>query len=225
MMRPNAKRKPIRLIETGFDSIYLGTVLISAVLLYVSSDAGSERWRFGLMALILGVGDAFHLIPRICAMWDGKTSDPTALRGIGKMIASITMTAFYVVLWGIGANRYADIVTVQMTAAVHTLAVLRIALCLLPQNRWTSGESPLKWAVLRNVPFFALGMSVMALFAAGSRISGGFPFLWLAVLVSFACYLPVVLFSRRNPKVGMLMLPKSCAYAAIVLMGFSLPGA
>lgn len=225
MMQLNTKRKPIRLIETVFDGIYLSTMLLSAVLLCFSSNAGSERWRFGVMALVLGVGDAFHLIPRIYAMWDGKTKDHTALLGVGKMVTSITMTVFYVILWSIGAKRYADIVPAPITTVVYILAALRVALCLLPQNRWTSKESPLTWAIWRNVPFFALGMLVMALFAAGSRISGGFSFLWPAVLFSFACYLPVVLFSHRVPKVGMLMLPKSFAYAAIVLMGFSLSGA
>jgi hypothetical protein len=223
-MRPNEKKKSIKLLETAFDIAYLGTVLISAALLLANANTGSERWRFGLMALILGVGDAFHLIPRIYAMWAGGASDRTALLGVGKMIASVTMTVFYVVLWGVGAIRYADIVPAHIGAVVTALAALRVALCLFPQNRWTSGEASLTWAVLRNAPFFALGMLVMALFAAGSRISGGFPLLWLAVLLSFVCYLPVVLFSRRAPKVGMLMLPKSCAYAAIVLMGFSLSG-
>ncbi len=220
-MQLNKKRKPVRLIETAFDGIYLGTVLISAALLCAGSDMGSERWRFGLMALILGVGDAFHLLPRIHAMWDTETGGRRTLLGIGKAIASVTMTVFYVVLWGVGANRYADIVPAHATAVVWILAALRIALCLFPQNRWMSEAPPLRWAIWRNVPFFALGMLVTALFAAGARISGGFPFLWLAVLLSFAFYLPVVLFSGRNPKVGMLMLPKSCAYVAIVLMGFS----
>lgn len=223
-MQLNTKRKPIKLIESIFDCIYLSTVLVSAVLLYISSNIGSERWQFGLMALILGVGDAFHLVPRVYAMWDSKRGNHTAILGIGRQITSITMTIFYIVLWGIGANRYADVVTVPMTIVVCTLAALRIVLCLLPQNRWMSEKSPLIWGILRNVPFFALGILVMLLFGTGSRTSGGFSFLWLAVLISFVCYLPVVLFAHRTPKVGMLMLPKSCAYAAIILMGFSLSG-
>ena len=60
------------------------------------------------------------------------------------------------------------------------------------------------------------------LMAGALKNGGSLSFLWIAILISFACYMPVVLFSGRNPKVGMLMLPKSCAYAAIVLMGFSL---
>lgn len=224
-MEINTKRKPITLIETVFDIAYLGTVLISGILLCISAKIGSERWQFGIMALILGLGDSFHLLPRIYAMWTSGTKDYTALLGIGKLIASVSMTIFYVLLWNIGLLHYAGIGTVYMTAVIYALAVLRIVFTLLPQNRWTSKDSPLKWSILRNVPFFVLGMFVMVLFAIGSfGKSDGFSFLWLAILISFACYLPVVLFSGSSRKVGMLMLPKSCAYAAIVLMGFSLAG-
>ena len=32
--------------------------------------------------------------------------------------------------------------------------------------------------------------------------------LWLTVVLSFACYIPVVLFAGAIPMVGMLMIPK-----------------
>ena len=222
-MRLNTTKKPMRLMETVFDFAYLGTVLVSGILLLLRSSAGSVRREFGFMALILAIGDAFHLIPRIFALWDGSAKDYRVPLGIGKMVASLTMTVFYVILWNAGASRYPGTVVPAMTAAVYALAALRIALCLFPQNRWTSEDPPLRWAILRNIPFLALGMSVAALFAAGSRTKAdGLSLLHLAVIVSFACYLPVVLLSGRNRKVGALMLPKSCAYAAIVLMGFSI---
>lgn len=47
-----------------------------------------------------------------------------------------------------------------------------------------------------------------------------FRFLWLAVVISFACYIPVVLFADIVPMVGMLMIPKTCAYVWIVLIGY-----
>lgn len=219
----NAKRKPVKLMETIFDVVYLGTVLVSAVLLCLSANTGSLRWQFGLMALILGIGDSFHLVPRVCAFWDRGMKDYTAPLGIGKLVASITMTIFYVVLWHIGVSHYPNLAAGDLNLIIYILAALRIGLCLFPQNRWTSGNPPLKWAIWRNIPFFILGMAVMVLFASGTyAMRDGFSLMWVAILISFACYLPVVLFSERNPKIGMLMLPKSCAYAAIVLMGFSL---
>ena len=47
-----------------------------------------------------------------------------------------------------------------------------------------------------------------------------FRFLYLAVIFSFACYIPVVLFADTAPPVGMLMIPKTCAYVWVVLIGY-----
>ncbi len=46
---------------------------------------------------------------------------------------------------------------------------------------------------------------------------------WLTIVLSFGCYLPVVLWSNRSPGVGMLMLPKTCAYLWILVMCLSIP--
>lgn len=225
MLDTNIRRKPMVLIETMFDIIYLVTVLLSGMLLCIRAEIGNEQWLFGIMALILGTGDSFHLIPRIYALWGGGTEKHTLILGIGKLIASVTMTIFYVILWHIGLIHYPEVFTAHMTGIIYALAALRIVLCVFPQNQWTFGKPPLKWSIWRNIPFLAMGISVMVLFAKGSFTSNsGLSYLWVAVFVSFACYLPVVLFSGRSRKVGMLMFPKSCAYAAIVLMGFTLGG-
>lgn len=51
-----------------------------------------------------------------------------------------------------------------------------------------------------------------------------FRFLWLAVVISFACYIPVVLFADMVPWVGMLMIPKTCAYVWVVFIGYKAMG-
>lgn len=43
-----------------------------------------------------------------------------------------------------------------------------------------------------------------------------------AMLISFGCYLPVTLLSRKYPKVGLLMIPKTCAYIWMIVMGLQL---
>ncbi|MGN0243729.1 MAG: hypothetical protein ACI4CT_06685 [Lachnospiraceae bacterium] len=62
----------------------------------------------------------------------------------------------------------------------------------------------------------------MALFYRSTRGNQDKPFrwLWVVVTLSFACYIPVVLFADMLPAVGMLMIPKTCAYVWIVLIGF-----
>ena len=222
-MQLNNKLKVMKWVETIFDLSYLFTVLISAGMMYITADFGSLRWQFALMSFTLGAGDAFHLIPRIYAMVDTKNHDHRVSLGIGKFIASITMTLFYLFLWEIGKGYYSLNVDNFFNLIVYGLALIRVLLCIPRQNSWTDKNPPLKWGILRNIPFFILGMIVMIFYMIGAFTNGGsLSYLWLAILISFACYLPVVLFSGRNPKVGMLMLPKSCAYAAIVLMGFSI---
>ena len=223
MIKLKTKRKMMKWVETIFDISYLFTVFIAAALLYKTAEIGSLRWQYALMTFTLGVGDSFHLIPRIYAMTDRKEHDHTVSLGSGKFITSITMTLFYLFLWEIGKSYYAFNAHRYLSVIVYGLALLRVLLCMLPQNGWTDKNPPLKWSIIRNIPFFALGMTVMMFYKTESLIHGGsLSFLWLAILVSFACYVPVVLFSYKNPKVGILMLPKSCAYVAIVLMGFSL---
>ena len=47
--------------------------------------------------------------------------------------------------------------------------------------------------------------------------------IWIsAIIISFGCYLPVTLFSKTKPKVGLLMIPKTCAYMWIIAMGLQL---
>lgn len=43
-----------------------------------------------------------------------------------------------------------------------------------------------------------------------------------AIIISFGCYLPVTLFSKTKPQVGLLMIPKTCAYMWIIVMGLQL---
>ena len=43
-----------------------------------------------------------------------------------------------------------------------------------------------------------------------------------AIIISFGCYLPITLLSKKMPKVGLLMIPKTCAYIWVIVMGLQL---
>ena len=93
----------------------------------------------------------------------------------------------------------------------------------MPQNAWTSATPPLSWGIWRNIPFAILGALIVVLFFRSARERNDAPFrnLWLTVVLSFACYIPVVLFADAVPAVGMLMIPKTCAYVWTVLIGYN----
>lgn len=217
------KKKVMQKVEIVFDLTYLFTVLIAAGLLLKTAEIGSIRFFYALMSFVLGFGDAFHLIPRISAIADKKGRNHSVTLGIGKFITSITMTIFYLFLWEIGLKYYELQVDTIINAIVYGLGLLRVLLCILPHNKWTKEKGPLVWAIIRNIPFVALGLMVITIYIEGaSKTGGNLNFVWIAILISFLCYIPVVVLSNRYPKIGMLMLPKSCAYAAIVLMGFAI---
>ena len=93
----------------------------------------------------------------------------------------------------------------------------------MPQNAWTSAAAPLSWGIYRNIPFALLGILIVVLFyrSAKEQNDRPFRFLWLTVVLSFACYIPVVLFADSVPAVGILMIPKTCAYVWTVLIGYN----
>ncbi|MDY4203943.1 hypothetical protein [Porcincola intestinalis] len=210
------------IFETLFDIVYLVTVITLGIQMIRGSRGRKQYLLYGIMAVTLGCGDAFHLVPRAVALCTTGLENYTAALGIGKLVTSITMTLFYVLLYYVWRSRYQVNGQNGMTVAVWVLALTRILLCLMPQNAWTSAEPPLSWGIFRNIPFTILGALIVVLFYRSARETHDTPFrhLWLTVVLSFACYIPVVLFADTIPAVGMLMIPKTCAYVWTVLIGF-----
>lgn len=208
------------IMETVFDICYLTTVMVLGLRMVIGAGKNRQRSLFGWMAVVLGFGDAFHLVPRAYALCTTGLEANAAALGVGKFITSITMTLFYVMLYRVWQGRYRAQNTRGLTAGVLLLAVVRIALCLLPQNDWLNYRQPLFWGVLRNIPFAILGGLMIVLFLRSAKGDGALRWMWLAITLSFGFYIPVVLFSGEYPLVGTLMIPKTLAYVWIVWMGY-----
>lgn len=177
---------------------------------------------FGIMAVLLGSGDAFHLVPRAFALCITGLENFTVQLGLGKWITSVTMTIFYVILYYIWRERYQIKGHNATTAAIYVLAGLRIVLCMMTQNEWLSAEAPLSWGIYRNIPFALMGLLIIVLFykSAKERNDQSFRWMWMTIVLSFAFYIPVVLWADVVPMIGMLMIPKTCAYVWTVLIGY-----
>ena len=199
------------IFETLFDIIYLLTVITLGILMIRASKGRKQYSLYGAMAVILGCGDAFHLVPRAIALCTTGLETYTVPLGIGKMVTSITMTLFYVLLYYVWRCRYQIKDKKELTIIVWILSIARIFLCLMPQNAWTSAEAPLSWGIYRNIPFVILGVLIVILFYTTSKKEQDKLFcnLWLAVVISFGCYIPLVLFADTIPPVGMLMIRRS----------------
>lgn len=200
-------------IEAVFNSLYLGIALVLGILL-LSRASVLPQMLAGVMALVLVGGDAFHLVPRIMVVLTGDRHRWQNALGFGKLVASITMTLFYVLLWHIGIQLFIATNIGSWTLIVYLLAAIRIGLCLPKHNRWHDIAPPVSWGIYRNIPFALLGVLVAGFFAVHAQAT--LSWLWLAIALSFAFYLPVVVGVNKNRKLGMLMLPKSCAYLWIL---------
>lgn len=208
--------------ETLFDVVYLVTVITTGMLMIIRSKENKQYRLFGIMAVILGAGDAFHLVPRAIALCTTGLENYTAALGMGKLVTSITMTIFYVILYHVWRIRYRVEEKKGLTALVYGSAVCRILLCLCPQNDWLSASAPLSWGIYRNIPFALLGLVIIVLFYKSAKMQGdrAFRYMWLTIVLSFGFYIPVVLWADTVPMVGMLMIPKTCAYVWTVMIGY-----
>lgn len=211
------------IMETLFDVVYLTTVIILGISMIKGAKGNKQYLLFGIMAVVLGAGDAFHLVPRAIALsTTGLENFPVAL-GIGKFITSLTMTFFYILLYYVWRKRYNVVGKQKLTATVYLLAAARVVLCLFPQNAWTTANAPVSWGIYRNIPFALLGLVVIVLFyhSAKEHDDHAFRFMWLTIVLSFALYIPVVFWANAYPLIGILMIPKTLAYVWTVLIGYS----
>ena len=132
--------------ETVFDILYLCFALFAGLTMLLRGKTPLVK-KAGWMAVLLGAGDAFHLIPRSYALWTTGLEANAAALGLGKLITSITMTVFYLILYHIWRDYYDRKERKNLTAAMWILSILRIALCLLPQNDWFVYHQPLLFGI------------------------------------------------------------------------------
>ena len=211
------------IVETLFDICYLATVLSVGVRMIRGAKGSRQFELFGWMAVVLGVGDSFHLVPRALALCTTGLDSFAFQLGLGKWITSVTMTVFYVLLYYVWRERYEVEGKNLLTVAVYTLAAIRVILCMMPQNQWLTDHSPLIWGIYRNIPFALLGILVIVLFYRSAKEKGdeAFGWMWLTIVLSFGFYIPVVLWAEAVPMIGMLMIPKTCAYVWTVMIGYN----
>ena len=199
--------------ESIFDIAYLLFAIISGSLILYRAKVGVEK-LMGWAALILGVGDAFHLLPRVMAYF--LPADMSFYLGIGKFVTSITVTIFYILLYYIWMYRYDKERNQRGITLIWVLAAIRTIICLFPQNGWTGNGGNITWAVLRNLPFILMGAYICLLYYQDRNKDRIFRNFWLYILFSFLFYLPVTVGTGILPALGMLMLPKTVCYILMI---------
>ncbi len=201
--------------ESTFDILYLLFAIAAGIFMILRSRSKTGR-MMGLAALILGSGDAFHLVSRVINYF--SSSDMTAALGIGKLVTSVTMTFFYVLMYYIWTDVFSREKTRKAAVTVWSLTALRVILCLLPGNDWINNGNSMTWGIIRNIPFVILGAFICYLWfktRTGDKVLRP---MWILIALSFAFYIPVAVFAGILPILGMLMLPKTICYIIMILL-------
>lgn len=212
------------LMEAVFDTCYLLFDLIAGILFFAFSHGNPLFLLYGILTWTLCFGDAFHLVPRVLRAFKGSNEKIERQLGIGLQISSITMTVFYILLLYIWKQTFYEMTApVMLEILIWVSAAIRIVVCMLPQNNWCSEEGNRKLSVIRNAVFAVTGICVIVLYVmSGNTYGYHMTRMSAAIVVSFGCYLPVTLLSKKMPKIGMLMIPKTCAYIWMIVMGLQL---
>lgn len=212
------------LMEAVFDTCYLLFDLIAGILFFAFSHGSPLFLLYGVLTWTLCFGDAFHLVPRVLRAVKGSNEKIERQLGIGSQISSITMTVFYILLLYIWKQTFYEMTApVMLEILIWVSAAVRIVVCMLPQNNWCGKEGNRKLSVIRNAVFAVTGICVIVLYVmSGNTYGYHMTRMAAAIVVSFGCYLPVTLLSKKMPKIGMLMIPKTCAYVWMIVMGLQL---
>ena len=202
--------------ESTFDILYLIFAILTGVLILIKRRNKNDV-LMGTAALILGIGDSFHLVPRVLNYF--IDSDFTWYLGFGKLVTSITMTVFYILVFLLYKSVYNknDKSTKTVGITLYILAALRVLICLLSGNNWFTGEGTVLWGVLRNLPFIVIGGMIVYLYFRVRKEDKYLSRLWLYTLLSFLFYIPVAVFAPLLPILGMLMLPKTICYILMLI--------
>lgn len=210
--------------EAVFDVGYLLFDLIAGIIFIALSSGNKLYVLYGILTLTLCGGDAFHLVPRVMCAVKGSNDKIKRMLGRGLQISSITMTVFYVILLYIWKNTFVELeAPIALELIIWITAIIRIVICLFPQNNWCTDDGNMKLSIIRNGVFAITGIAVIVLYIiSGNTYDYHMTRMVAAILISFGCYLPVTLLSKKKPMIGMLMIPKTCAYMWIIIMGLQI---
>lgn len=218
-------------VEIIFNVAYLIAVWVIVVLMTVQRErvapqdrrvAALGRWAF----LLLALGDTGHVGFRVWAYATGSLENTVSmlgrevgLVGLGALATAITVTLFYVLvlmMWQARTGKPYG----WFGALLFAMAGLRLLLMIPAVNQWNSVTPPQPWSIVRNLPLTIAGLGVAYLILRDALAAHDRPFVWVGglIVLSYAMYIPVILFVQQAPMVGMLMIPKTLAYVGIAVV-------
>ncbi|MEI6126377.1 MAG: hypothetical protein WCQ99_07470 [Pseudomonadota bacterium] len=219
-------------METTFNIFYLFVVLWLVLTMFSrrSQVADSDRktarlilWAFFLLAL----GDMGHVGFRLVAFALGDIGTSVHVFGrqlllapMGSLATAVTFTFFYVIMIMVWKERFNKTYG-WFCQLLFLIAVIRLLLMTHPANCWNSLEIHEPWSIYRNLPLMLMQLGAAYLILRDGILQKDRTFIWIGILilVSFACYAPVIFLQKQIKFIGMLMIPKTIAYLVIAFLG------
>jgi len=224
----------VAIFETVFNVVYL-LVVWGLVVLMACRDSQVEASKKSLARLfliafiLLAAGDTGHVGFRVVAHLMNALDKqvmvigtPMALTGVGSMMTAYTVTMFYMVLVYIWIERF-NKKSNWFTWFLFVIGVVRLVFMALPANDWGGFVIPQTASLIRNGFLVIQGLGMIGLYLHSAYKTNDRAFKWIgwSIVLSFAFYTPVILFAQRYPLVGMLMIPKTCAYVAVAIIAYN----
>jgi hypothetical protein len=221
------------LTETTFNIVYLIVIwgLVWAMFkrrMMLAADDRNAALCILLAFFFLALGDTGHVGFRVVAYALGGLETTMPLFGkdvnlvaMGAVATAWTFTIFYVFMLLMWQERFKEPFGLIAWLMV-VMAIARSVVMLLPGNEWNSLNPPRTIYVLRNIPLMLMqaGTAFLILRDAARRHDRTFRWIGIMILISLACYGPVVAFVHTYPAIGMLMIPKTMAYLGIAIIGY-----
>ncbi len=212
-------------MEVAFNLLYLIAIYILVINMYTRFRTGTGADRaiagpFLLAFFLLAVGDTGHVGFRVAAFAFGGLEDNELLVGLGALATAVTVTGFYMLMAKVQSSAN-DSRRAAWYWTVMILGVIRLVFMTFPGNRWGQVVPPMLFSYIRNIFLTGMGIIVAVMlwseakleFKRFSRAAA------VCIFISFGFYLPVILFIRSVPMLGMLMIPKTLAYVALAVIG------
>jgi hypothetical protein len=215
-------------VEIIFNITYLVVVwALVAMMMNRRVELGGARRKLANLTAaafaLLALGDTGHVGFRVWAYALGGLESQVdvfgrtiSLVGAGALATAVTVTLFYMVMleaWRVRYNRRYDLFEYFLLIT----GAARLYMLTMTVNHWYLVVPEQPWSTIRNIPLIIQGLGLAYLVLRDAIAAHDVTFRWIGVsiLVSYACYLPVILFVQQAPIVGMLMIPKTMAYVAI----------
>jgi len=213
-------------VEVIFNISYLIVIWTIVMLMVINQNqvapqnrslAKRVMWAFALLAL----GDTGHVGFRVIAYARGGLAANPVLVGAGAFSTAFTLTIFYMLMVDIWRLRFQKPLG-WFGWFLLAAGVVRMVVLLFPQNEWWQVTAPYNWSLLRNGLLVIQGVGVMFLILRDAIRTNDRAFLWIGIMIalSYLFYAPVILWASWVPMLGMLMIPKTCAYLGVAFIAY-----